>query len=464
MVSWIIGVSSGALGAPFVFFALIAGGSIWCFAALRIGKQAVVASAALLLLGHVYGVDRLVSLAAPCAFEEGSEAYLARTYSLSPTQARYVFTRDDGCSLLVYAHRYPVLVRGTTARIFGEQELPHDAFSFLPEYASALVDDGITLVVRNANLENIREGDHMLDRMRIRTMDALVRLFPEPDSSLFIAMLAGDQGMVLPSMKDAYRRSGIIHILSISGMHISLIALMATAIIGALPLRSSVRSGIILALLWCYIAGVGFPESAIRAGVFWTLYVIAYRAHALIGVSTVVLLTLCVLVTLHPPIIQSIGFELSVAAVSGIAIALFLQKQLMHTQKRNPVITLLVVSAGATLATAPLTLHYFGTLSLLGLVANMLVVPLLPILMYGALASVMLVGVLPALSMVTAYCAHLLMSWIVFVATAIARIPYGYVENAVFPLWAVGVFYALLLGGILVVMKVNRISARQLWV
>lgn len=462
--SWLIGVGIGAFTAPYFFI-------ISCIAALAVflwflrpGKQVFIACLLVLPLGYVHGAHTSSLNAGTCAAQSDSVSHLERTYSFSASYARYVFKRNDGCSLLVYAPRYPVLTRGAQARIVGLQEPVLAAFSYLPEYAHALQDDDIFLVVRNARLEDIQDGRYLFDRARLAAMSSLTTLFREPDSSLFVAMLAGDQGMVPSALKDAYRRSGIIHILSISGLHISLLALVTTFLVRSLPLRPSVQSGIIILCLWGYIAAVGFPESAVRAGVFWTLYAAAYRARALIGVPTVILLTLAVLITLQPSIVKSIGFELSVAAVSGIAIALFFQKKIAQPRRWKALAQLLAVSVGATIATAPLTLYYFGNLSFLGLVANLFVVPLMPVVMYLALLALVLFPVAPPLALIVAYPAHLLMRWIVFIAVSLSRVPYGYIEQVEFPLWAVGMTYAFLFCGIVILMKRLRIPARQIWI
>ena len=244
--SWIIGVGIGAFTAPYFFVISCIAALAVCVWYLRPGKQVFLACLLLLPLGYVHGAHTSSVSAEICTAQSDSLSHLERAYSFSATYARYVFKRNDGCSLLVYAPRYPVLARGAEARIVGAQESPHDAFSYLPEYAHALEDDGIYLVVRNARMENIQDGGHVFDRVRLATMASLTELFREPDGSLFIAMLAGDQGMVPTAIKDAYRRSGIIHILSISGLHISLIAIVTTFLARSLPLRPWIQSSIII--------------------------------------------------------------------------------------------------------------------------------------------------------------------------------------------------------------------------
>ncbi len=426
--------------------------------------QVVLACIALLLLGYVHGSGNTVEANKDCAIFNDSEATLTRTYALTPISARYVFDRNDGCSLLVYASRFPVLVRGTQAHILGTQLTPLEAFDSLPEYVQFLVDDGISLVVQNAEIQVVRQGHAPLDEFRIRMVSRITALFREPDASLITAMIAGDQGMIPQNIKDIYRKSGITHILSISGLHVSVIAVVLTLLVGSLNVSPSFRSGLIFALLWIYIIGVGSPASAVRAGVFWTCCVLAYHIRALMGLLTIVLLTLALLLTYSPSLVRSIGFELSVVAVCGIGIALFFLKRIPLPSWLTPVATLMAVSLGATITTAPLTLYYFGNISLVGLITNMLVVPLLPVVTYFVLFALFITPFFLPLALACSFVVHLLMSWILFVSTLCASIPYGNFSDISFPLWGVGVYYVLLTVLIIGGMKRWKISWREWWV
>lgn len=426
--------------------------------------QTAVAAVALLLLGYVYGSQKENNNISNCVSSEKITATLTKTIALAANGARYVFTDDRSCSFLVYASRFPILVRGAVVEFKGKQESPEEVFKNIPEYAKFLRSDNISLVVRNSELNVFRNGNNRIDAFRIKIASRITLLFREPDSSLLVAMLTGDQGAISEEVKDVYRNSGITHILSISGLHVSIIAVVLTMAISLLQVPAIIRSVLIFGLMWLYIAGVGSPASAVRAGVFWTLYVFAYQARALIGSLTVILLTLAVLLTSTPAIINNIGFQLSMTAVSGIGIALFLVRRVHVTGFTKAVVTLIAVSFGATLATAPLTMYYFGNISLAGLITNMLVVPLLPLVTYLVLLALVLQPLVYPIALVIAFVVHLLMGWILFVARVCASIPYGHFEKIVFPVWGIGLYYAVLMLGIIVIMKRHKISWRQWWI
>lgn len=464
VTSWITGIVAGALGAPhrFVIPFLLLGCAYFLYRKVHI--HLLVAGVLLVLLGYLYGTQPDNVKEIPCTPSDVTEATLLKTYSLTPTQARYVFVTNEGCELLVYASRFPVLVRGTEAALSGKQQRVSDAFSSLPEYAEFLRDEGISLVIQNAEVEVKKEGDASLDTFRIAVVDRISMLFREPDASLITAMIAGDQGMISRDIKDVYRKSGITHILSISGLHVSIIALILSAVVGIAHVSPAIRSGIISGLLWTYIVAVGSPASAVRAGFFWTCFVLAYRLRALVGLLTVILLTLATLVSISPALVRSIGFELSVMAVCGIGVALFWMRRVRLTPFVQAMATLLAVSVGATLATAPLTLYYFGNLSFVGLLTNMIVVPLLPFITYLVLLALFFQVFFIPLALVFSFIVHILMTWVLVVATLFASIPYGHMEELSFPLWGVAVYYTVVVAGIIFSMRYSKISWREWWI
>lgn len=463
-ISWIIGIVCGALFAPtFFILALVLAVNIWALIVPQ-KPQLIVAISLLLLGGYLYGNQKTDVVGMECVASDTSAATLEETSALTPLGARYVFVRDDGCKLLVYASRFPVLVRGTKAEIHGKQVPPLEEFDSLPEYAHFLMDNEISFVVRNAEVVVTKKGNASIDTFRISVASRISELFREPDASLITAMIAGDQGMIPQSVKDVYRKSGITHILSISGLHVSVIAVVLTLSVSMLRLSPSLRSSLILALLWVYIFAVGSPASAVRAGVFWTLYVLAYHMKMLMGLLTVVVLTVAMLITRSPELVRSIGFELSIVAVCGIGIALFFLRTIRFAPGVKSIVTLFGVSLGATLTTAPLTLYYFGNLSLVGLMTNLLVVPLLPFVTYLVLIALFLQPLITPVALICSFVVHLLMKWILFIATLCASIPYGNFEEITFPLWGVAVYYFVLVIGIVVLMKYLKISWREWWI
>lgn len=459
-VLWIVGI---ALGIFSVLPGLLGVLGVLCILLLH-KRQVFCAAVAVLVLGYLYGYAHASIVVRNCPPEMPSSATLTEIRGMYPTYTLSVFTRDDECSILVYAPRGLVLFEGARVTIEGKAENVDDAFHALPGYIKFLHEDGIALVVRNPHITLHTQGTSRVSQMRMSAMQVFERLFPEPDASVFIAMMIGDRGMIPRDITSSFQKSGIIHILSISGFHVSLIASMLLLVFWRLPFRPWLTSLCVGTVLWAYIGAIGAPPAAIRAGMFWTLIIIAYRSRALIALPTIILLTLAALLTYDVTLVRSIGFQLSIAAVLGIGAGVFLFRSIYVSRYLRPLAASLAVSLGATLATLPLTAYYFGTISIIGIIVNIIIVPLVALMMYVALAAVFFTMIIEPLGLAISFGTHVLMRIVLETAHIAAIVPYGSFEDIVFPSWAVGLYYLCFFIAFLVAIRTLRIRFREIWV
>src|SRR3989344_2651162 len=426
--------------------------------------QYFVAAVMVLLLGIVLGHSRADIPALVCDTATPMPATLTEIRGMYATHTLSVFKKDDGCSLLVYAPRGLELIDGARVLIDGKVERVADAFTGLPGYVKFLQEDGVMLVARNPQITVEKQGVSKISQARRISMGAFTKLFGEPDAGILIAMMVGDRGMIPREITDSFQKSGITHILSISGFHVSLLAGVLVLMLWKLPLPAWVQYAVVGSMLWTYIVAIGAPPAAIRAGMFWTLVVVAYRMRALVGLPTIILLTLCAILSFNPALVRSIGFQLSIAAVGGLGVGIFFFRRLHISSPLRPLALCLSVSFGATGATLPLTAHYFGNVSLIGILVNIIVIPLVALLMYVALGALVVVLIWKPLGMALSFLVHVLMQLLLTVASAGASIPYGSFQNLIFPLWAVGAYYICCGALFIIALRVFRIRFREIWV
>lgn len=461
---WVTGIAFGVFSVPLT---IIIGFCIvfsWFIYKSSFRPQVIIAGLAVVLLGIALGHTRSSIPAISCDTVMPAQAILTEIRGMYATHTLSVFKREDGCSILVYAPRYLTLIEGAHVHIDGKAEHVAEAFKGIPGYVKFLQEDGINLVVRNPHISILSQGASMVSEARINTMGIFEKVFREPDSSVLIAMMLGDRGMIPRTIADSFQKSGIIHILSISGFHVSLFAGVLALLFLRLPIPLWAYYMCVGAILWAYIIAVGAPPAAIRAGMFWTIVIIAYRMRALVGLPTIILLTLCFVVTDNPVLIRSIGFQLSVAAVTGIGIGVFFFRRIHVSPRLSPIAASLAVSLGATCATLPLTAYYFGTISLIGIFVNIIIVPVVAVLTYVALAALTLYILFEPLGLLLSFVTHILMAFVLAVADVAASIPYGSFQDVVFPLWAVVLYYGFIVGIILTNMKLFHIRFREIWV
>jgi competence protein ComEC len=231
---------------------------------------------------------------------------------------------------------------------------------------------GIALVVAVA-LANATE-------IRERASEGLGRGMPPREASLARGFVLGEDEGVDAATEEDFRRSGLSHLLAVSGQNVTLLALLAMPLLGAfgIPLRE--RLFWVLALIVVYVPVAGAGPSIQRAGVMGALGLLATlsgrRSSGFYALAVAALVTLAV----DPGVAGDIGWQLSFAAVLGILLlALPLRRgigaRLGEGPWRQALAEGLSMTVAATLATAPLIAFHFETLSTTTLVANVLALP-----------------------------------------------------------------------------------------
>ena len=225
----------------------------------------------------------------------------------------------------------------------------------------------------------------------------------EPDvgtRGLLKAWLLGDRSEIPPATDAAFRRSGLAHLNAVSGLQVSLVALLVCAGLRALARcfsrilvlgwadRAAAAAGIPFVVLYVFLTDC--PVTAVRAGLMAALVagsLVLGRAHA--GWNGLALASL-VIVLWDPAALFSVSFQLSFAAMAGILLALsrWFAPPWRRAVRQEPgpegtlrrieraAWVLLLVSLAALLATAPLTAVYFNRVTPLALLPNLVAVPL----------------------------------------------------------------------------------------
>ncbi|HEY6729679.1 MAG TPA: ComEC/Rec2 family competence protein [Solirubrobacterales bacterium] len=226
-----------------------------------------------------------------------------------------------------------------------------------------------------------------------RAADGLGRGMPVREGALARGFVLGEDDEIDERTREDFRRSGLGHLLAVSGQNVTLLALLAMPLLAAfgIPLRE--RLLWILALIAVYVPVAGAGPSIQRAAVMGALGVLATlggrRSSRLYALALAALVTLAI----DPAIAADVGWQLSFAAVLGIllvgsSVREALVDRLGEGAWRRALAEGLAVTISATLATAPLIAFHFETLSTTTLVANLLAMP--------AVAPAMWLGMLSA--------------------------------------------------------------------
>jgi competence protein ComEC len=203
-------------------------------------------------------------------------------------------------------------------------------------------------------------------------------------------MALGDDSALSPSLREAFRTSGLSHLLAASGQNVALLCALALALGAALGLRRRARLVLALVLTGLYVPLAGGGPSILRAGAMGGATLIAALAGR--PASRVYALLVAAALTLgcDPRATTDPGWQLSFAAVLAIAAFARPWSQRLRGRGLPPSIAeAAALTAAATVGTAPLIMFHFGRLSLVSLPANVLAAPaVVPVVWIATLAGV----------------------------------------------------------------------------
>jgi competence protein ComEC len=227
-----------------------------------------------------------------------------------------------------------------------------------------------TLLVRRVLNQDGQPG--LLARSRTAVSEATSRWFGAR-AGLVNALVSGQTGGIAPEIRDRFAAAGLIHVLSISGFHMGLIAfwLVLSLRLATVPPRHAeiIAAGVVLG----YTAWLGWPPPATRAAALFAVTVLtrrrqrAARPDALLGASALVVLAI------DPWSIVDLGAWLSFAAMAGL---LWATQWYRRVAVPRPILEAVAGSVGATLATAPIAALTIGRVAAIGPVVNLIGLPL----------------------------------------------------------------------------------------
>jgi competence protein ComEC len=295
---------------------------------------------------------------------------------------------------LVYAWlpRHPALVPGDLLTVRGTLEPPPlDA----PGFAGFLASQGAVGTLKATSLDLLGEGSGgmaSVEQLRWAIDGALARAIPEPEAGLAAGILIGLRERVSRAVADDFTTTGLTHVVAISGWNIALVAGIATSLLRAAGLARRPRSLLVIVAIVVYTILAGAEASVIRAALMGGIVLLAREGGRPAGAAAALGIACAGLLLAEPRMIGDIGLQLSLAATAGLLALGGSSEAAVRrlTRGRAPrwFCETLGVSLAAQLATLPLILLHFGRLSLISPLANLLVAPVVPLAMLGAVVGV----------------------------------------------------------------------------
>ena len=241
------------------------------------------------------------------------------------------------------------------------------------------------------------------------------------------SMLFGGYEGIKPELVEAFTATGIVHILSVSGSHITLLAAVMAWLGTLLRLRPVVTAVFVTVVVAIYCVLAGCVPPAVRAGAMGLLAFFALALERESDARRLLALVGMALLFFEPLLAFDVSFQLSFAATAGLLYLAPPFAERLSTLRFLPrfVVLSLAVTLGAQLATLPLLAWYFHRLSLSSLIANILVVPVVELVIVVGLFAGLASFVLPFLAKAVFLADSLLLGVVYECTRLLANMPGG---------------------------------------
>jgi competence protein ComEC len=302
-------------------------------------------------------------------------------------------SKNINFNILIQESAFENYAYGEELELKCKLEVPKNMADSDFDYRAYLARQDIFYICQKPDIEKTGKnlGNHfygIILALKNRFSAKITGLIPAPESGLLEGIIIGGSGKLSREVQADFSRTGMTHIVAVSGYNITIVAEYLMLIGLFLGLWRRQAFWFALFGIWIFILMTGFPASAIRAGVMGTLLLYAMKNGRLANAGNAILCSAAVMLWWNPLLLRyDVGFQLSFLATIGIIYFYTLfEKYFGEKLKKYPtgvsfIAEILFMSLSAQIFVLPIILFNFQTLSLISPVTNILILPILPITM-----------------------------------------------------------------------------------
>jgi competence protein ComEC len=282
------------------------------------------------------------------------------------------------------------------------------------------------------------------------------RQLSEPQSSFLGGLLLGAKRGIPDELMENFNRTGTTHIVAISGYNITIIAVLLLAVCRNLGVPRQRAFWLIIIALVFFMLITGAQSSVVRAVVMGIVMLIAKQLGRLSRITNTLVLTAVIMLICNPKILLfDAGFQLSFLATAGlIYLSPLLERPFAWLPNHFQIRESFIATASATIFTLPLILFQFGRLSLVAVIVNILILPVIPFAMGVGFLSGLFSYIFQPLATVLSWIVWLMLSYIIQVAKIFSQLSFASIDIP-------GVSLSVLIIGYLVVITPVMIITRK---
>lgn len=358
--------------------------------------------------------------------------YVSREPDIRLDGVRYVVNARDIGKIFFKSNLYPRYQYGDKLKLNCELEKPEASDDF--RYDMYMAKEGIFAICQSPWVEKIGEGDGFFGYSAIlwlknKTADKINLLWHEPYASFMAGLLYGYRGG-LGELTEDFNRTGITHIIAISGYNISIIAIILVTSFTYLYIPRKKAFWLVCGGILLFVIFSGASASVVRAGIMGALVLLAKQLGRLSRVGNVLAFSAVLMLLQNPLVLRwDAGFQLSFAATLGLV---YLSPKIVRGFEWVPEFFGLretfVATVAAIIATLPLILFNFSRLSIVAPIVNLLILWLVPWLMLFGFTAVIASFIFHPLGQVIAWITWVGLKYIVAVVSWFSDLKWAAVD------------------------------------
>ncbi len=310
-----------------------------------------------------------------------------------------------------------------------------------------------TFAVLSVNAKDVTQFDRLKNlplqefgfKARNHILSTLDIILSGEKAALMAAMLTGYRENLTVPMEDAFRASGLMHIMAISGAHIAFLIFPVLWIFQKISLNRKAGAGITVLLLFFYVLITGMGSSVLRAAlmalIILTGKILDRKAEVInsLGVAAFILLLI------NPFMLFDVGFQLSVSATAGIGVLYKKAHGIMPEKIPGIIRGTLAATISAQAGVLPILIRSFSKVSLISLLSNLMVVPLTGASTVLGAVAVILGSICPVSGIWCGFMLEGLLHGILVITDVMSSISWAEVNAHHWDFWRIGLYYAVLI-------------------
>jgi competence protein ComEC len=375
---------------------------------------------------------------------------IATTMRVEKMQQRtwqtHVIARDTQSNIryLIRDDLYPEVRYGDEIAVTCTPEVAESFEDF--DYAMYLATQRIIYICDAHTYSIVGHKDTLFTRLiaRRHVMEQVVNtIIPAPQAGLANGLLFGGSDRLSERVQDAFARTGMTHIVAVSGYNVSVIIVAMTSVGIFVGLRR--RSAIVLAIISIilFVALIEFPASGVRAAIMGIMVLVAATYGRITHAYSAIIFAAAVMLWHNPLLLRyDVGFQLSFLATLGIvAVYPILDRLLIRGKRSFGLVELIILTVSAQVFVAPVIIYHFHTFSVISIVANVLVLPIIPLTMLLVGVLVISHSIVFPIALVSGWGAYFLLSYELLIIDLLAELPWSNISLSDPSVWYIVLYY-----------------------